>query len=249
MNFVSGLFSGWELTQGQSSPGASECILIIQVGCIEYGLNASVSQARVATKCTVEKNSTDPTVLVKAVRFTGVTVKLLKLELKEGLLKSSNMDNFVGCSVPLFKGVGSDGLSGSVQLRIPWRGGHMDGPNVNAEVVIQPTRVMLSPWKIQQLVRLMESFAIGKKEAGQVTAGGTKESSTGLVGSFPRRMVSRDRGEHDVSSDIFVPSYMLISDWMHLRNRSGSQGIQVGVAEEDLAARCVCFPVIPKNQY
>lgn len=175
--------------------------------------------------------------LVKGVKFKGVTVELLPEAAtveSEGALTSNEL---LDHAMPILTGEDGGGVSGSMQLRIPIRDGSLDVPKINTEFLVQPFKVWASVWRIQQLFILFQSISRRKREMEETVRVVDKkgERFERLVGMLSTRSVGGAEGGVAASS-VFLPATSLISDWMRWGG-TDSQKIPGAVAEADLAAR------------
>lgn len=173
-------------------------------------------------------------VIVKNVRFRGVTVGLLPVSNTGEKVTPKYITDHV---VPVLTGADGGGVLGSIQLRIPLREGSLDIPKINTEFLVQPFKVSGSVWRIQQLLGLIQSISSSKR-AMEGTARALEkrgERLERLVDMLSSRSVAG--GEGGVAgSSVFLPATNLISDWMRWGG-ADDQKIPVDMAEADLAAR------------
>lgn len=99
-------------------------------------------------------------VIVKNVRFRGVTVGLLPVSNTGEKVTPKYITDHV---VPVLTGADGGGVLGSIQLRIPLREGSLDIPKINTEFLVQPFKVCGSVWRIQQLLGLVQSISSSKR--------------------------------------------------------------------------------------
>ncbi|BBN15299.1 autophagy-related protein 2 [Marchantia polymorpha subsp. ruderalis] len=144
-------------------------ILVVRVPRLEYGVETAPPEVDDTGK---GSNEVEPNMLVKVVKFEGATVEVadvLKVKVsrdveEESITMDHSQPSFLRKPVKILDG-DLDGITGTIQLSVPWKDGTVDVPKFHADIMIGTVKLKASPHEIRQLFSLVQVFtAVGETD-------------------------------------------------------------------------------------
>lgn len=237
----------------ESDNSSSHRNLVLRIAEMEYG-------TCVSEEADIQPNSLlGISKLTNFVKFRGAVIEFLKMDetcsSETGTSENSFNGSPSGSTSPVFTGA-AGGFSGILNLSIPWENGSLDISKVDADISLDPVKLLLQPSTMKWIMISWESLKKVDKDGrnhanlsntetvhqvrtlGKVHPDNNrKTSSKGVFSSCIDSQMNQGSGLCDSPS----PPY-IIQNWVTSDNLKGPAGL-----EDDYGVRFVSLLIFPNN--